>query len=342
MMKAYLYPISSFIDQDSPNEYIESFMDCLEGQITFVNRHRPSKKGIIDYILYFKNTNLLFLNWIEDLPDKRGGLVQGLFFVFLVYLVKLWGKKIIYVLHNKQSHYRSKRVLKGFLFNLVLKRSDLIVTHSKEGIRYLKNRGVDVVSKAGYFVHPLEKKELPALECKKYDILIWGSIIPYKGIDTFLRFLHERELESKYQILLAGKIKPADYEVEINQYCNDHIHLDNRFIPQEELEEFMASSRAVLFTYSEESVLSSGALMESLAYELNIIAPHVGAFRDVQEEGLIHTYKDFDDLIRHLDNFLSAERDLSKQIDRFIRENDWSQFSKWLMDRIHSIPLHHR
>ena len=43
----------------------------------------------------------------------------------------------------------------------------------------------------------------------------------------------------------------------------------------------MANSKSVLFTYAEGSVLSSGALMESLAYGLNVVAPNVGAFKDV-------------------------------------------------------------
>lgn len=330
MKKAYLYPISSFMDQAVPNEYIGNFMESLEPNVEFLNKNRPSNKGILDLLKYYRSLDVIFLHWIEDLPDKRGGIFQTLFFIILVYLFKIPKTKMIWVVHNKISHYHTKWFLKKLIFNTVKRRSDLVLTHSKEGIQFLEQHGVDIAKKAKYFPHPLIRKTLPAPANRTIDILIWGSMIPYKGVDDFLRFLHESKQETRYHIQMAGKVSPPDFEKTISEYCNDFIHLDNRYVPEDELKQYMADSKAVLFTYAEGSVLSSGALMESLSYGLNVLAPDVGAFKDVREEGLINTFNGFNELMNNMDEFINSEDDFSDRIDQFIRENDWSQFAKSL------------
>lgn len=332
MKSAYLYPISTFMDEAVPNEYIGNFMESLESNVDFLNKNRPSNKGILDLLKYYRRVDAIFLNWIEDLPDKRGGVLQTIFFILLVYTLKIRKVKMVWVLHNKISHYHTRWFLKKLIFNTVKRKSDLVITHSTEGLQFLEQHGVDIVKKAKYFPHPLIRKTLPAPTDRTIDILIWGSMIPYKGVDNFLRFLHENNLGKRYHIQMAGKVSPPDYEKTIREYCNDFIHLDSRYVPVDELEQYMANSKAVLFTYAEGSVLSSGALMESLSYGLNVLAPDVGAFKDAREEGLINTFNGFNELMEKLDDFINSAEDISDRIDQFIKENDWSQFAKSVIE----------
>lgn len=330
MSRAYLYPISAFVEQEHASKYIESFMDCLQPDVEFLNRNAPSTKGILDLMEYYNKIDYLFLHWIEDLPDKRGGMIQTFFFIFVVFLLKLRKVRLIWVMHNKESHYRTNLFLKGVLTRLITRRSDYIITHSKEGQRILEKRGIDTIDKGRYFAHPLVKKSLPESSGKSYDILVWGSIIPYKGVDKFLEYLYDNKIEDRFRILLAGKVKPDEYEQRIRAFCRDNITLDNRYIPIDELEQYMADSKVVLFTYAEESVLSSGALMDSISYGMNVVAPHIGAFRDLHEEGLIETYNGFEGIVGKLDSIMESTGNNSHRIEQFINENDWKQFSSKL------------
>ncbi len=337
MKKAYLYPISLYLDKTIPNPYLSNFMDGLDGAYDFLNRDHPSNKGILDLAKYIRKIDTIFLNWIEDLPDKRGGFIQSFFFVAMVFVLKMRRIKIIWVMHNKKSHYDSNTFLKGFLFRFVLKKSDLIITHSKEGLHYLDEYKVKNKEKGIYFPHPLFQNTLQMNLNPSIDILIWGSIIPYKGIDRFLDFLHSNRLEGKYKIVIAGKVKPPEYEKTIKRYCNESILLDNRYVPEKNVLEYMADSKSVLFTYIGNSVLSSGALMDSLSYGLNVLAPNVGAFKDAKEEGLIETYNSFKELTDSLDVFLNPVESKKERIEQFISENSWTQFSNkvesWISNR---------
>lgn len=327
MKKAYIYPISLHLDKTILSPYLANFMDGLGIEYEFLNREFPSNKGILDLPKYIGRIDTIFLNWIEDLPDKRGGVVQAFFFIVMVFVMKVLKVKVIWVMHNKKSHYDSNKLLKGMLFKFILKRSDLIITHSKEGLEYFDEYKIKNREKGRYYPHPLFQKSLQMNEDPSIDILIWGSIIPYKGIDKFLSYLHDHKLERKYKIVIAGKVKPAEYEKTIKALCNEAIQLDNRYVPEEEVQQYMADSKSVLFTYIGSSVLSSGALMDSLSYGVNVLAPNVGAFKDAREEGLIETYSSFKELMDSLDSYLVSSENKNERIDQFIRENDWTQFS---------------
>ena len=49
-------------------------------------------------------------------------------------------------------------------------------------------------------------------------------------------------------------------------------------------------ARVILFPYSAQSILSSGALMTSLNSAAAIVGPDVGSFRDLAQEGMVETF----------------------------------------------------
>jgi beta-1,4-mannosyltransferase len=335
MKEAYLYPITAYAHKAIPNPYLDNLMNSLEKDFHFVNRESPSTNGIFDIMGYYKRIDYLFLNWVEDLPDKKGGWLQGLFFILMVYVLKLRKTRIIWTMHNKLSHYKSNYYFKRFLFKFLLVQSDCIITHSLEGIQYTREYNIKNQDKIKYFPHPVEKKFIPFKSDPAYDILIWGSIMPYKGIDKFLQYLYDHNLQNKYRIRIIGEVRPPEYEQEIMKLCNQNIQVDNRYIPVEELKISMADSKLVIFTYVGDSVLSSGVLMDTLSYGGNILAPRVGAFKDAEQEGLIRAFKTYDDLIPLIDNGLSSPMHANTGIiEKFIEKSNWHQFSlkvsEWL------------
>ncbi len=325
---AYIYPVFSIKGDIVPNAYIDHFTEALGNCFDFVNIVKPSNKGILDIIYYLNKIQYIFLNWIEDLPDKRGGVLQSVFFIFIVFLFKIMKIKVIWIMHNQESHYETNVLLKRILYAFILKHSDFIITHARKGIDCFNKFNIKNKEKIKYLPHPLNQDFILYKEHPTIDMLIWGTIIPYKGVDQFLKFLHDQQLERKYRILIAGKVKSVDYLKVINQYCNESIQLDNRYIPENELKQIMADSRVVVFTYKSDSLLSTGALMDTLSYGAKILAPHIGAFKDIQEEGLIDTYHNFNELIKLFDGILGSEliRD-QLAILNFINEHNWEKFS---------------
>ncbi|NOX48900.1 MAG: hypothetical protein GXO89_18225, partial [Chlorobi bacterium] len=116
----------------------------------------------------------------------------------------------------------------------------------------------------------------------------------------------------------------------ISKYANQNILIQNKFIEDDMLRDLIKQSRIILFTYSKSSILSSGVLMDSIGYGANIIGPDVGAFTDLAKEGILSTFKDFDDLARVIDKQLdkSDNENTKNKSDIFLQNNTWEKFAE--------------
>ncbi|MFW5886945.1 MAG: hypothetical protein ACOCUL_04235 [Bacteroidota bacterium] len=327
-VKAYVYPITNRLKTGIFNPYVHDLASSLGTHFDVLNKNKPSNIGIINIFRYIPQVKFIFLNWPENLPDKKAGKLQALILMTLIPFFKLSGKKIVWTMHNKLSHSKKNIKLKKRLFITLLKNSDYIFTHSSEGQEYarrLTKKNANII----YLPHPVKKDNLGD-ESKITDILIWGTIATYKGIDQFLHYIYKYKMEDKYKINIVGKVQDKEYKNMLMQFANKNIIIEDRFVEIEELKKLISQSKIVLFTYTDKSVLSSGALMDSVGYGATVVGPHVAAFKDLQEDKVIYTYKDFDQLIPLLNRLLKSKKRFSnkKQVDKFLKENDWQHYSQ--------------
>jgi len=330
MIKIYLYPVTKRGSSSFVNPYINHLAKALSVHDLVLNKDNPSGRGIFDILKYLRIIEVVYLNWPEDLPEKHRGYLQSIFFIILLCYIKISGKKIVWTLHNKKSHSKRHNLVKSILFRLLLSHSDLIITHAKEGLSFIPSG-----SRKAYIPHPVNTSRYNYAEPdtkKEYDIIIWGSINKYKGIDDFLMFLIENKLIDKYRILIAGKVTGSELHSKLEkiQFEYNSVTLLNRYIEENELNGLISRSKLILFCYHADSVLSSGALMDSLQFNSIIIGPDVGAFKDLAEEGMIYTYKDFHELIMIIDALLEESHDNTttyQKIREFIIHNSWNDFS---------------
>lgn len=328
--KAYIYPITNRLKTGVYNPYMDNFMASTEPFITFLNKHHPSDSGIFNLVRFIFKADLLILNWVENLPDKKMGTIQTLFFLFVLQFRKLFGVKVVWTLHNKFSHSSEGMGLKRMLFKKLLRNSDHIITHATEGMRFAESLQPGISAKIFYFPHPVVPfKRIEPQPTLQHDILIWGTLSPYKGVDAFLEYLETNNALDRFRILIAGKaVSPAFFE-KIHHFERENISIRNQFIETDDLARMIAASKVVLFTYAGGSVLSSGALIDSIAHGAFVIGPAVGAFADMEQVGLVKTYKDFDELLPILDT-LSHHTGLYKTeaLNTFIREHRWEKFAQ--------------
>src|SRR4030043_1958564 len=153
-MNLYFYPKTAKVAKQSGNPYTRNFMEALKDFFTILNANDPSSTGILNSAKYLPRIDFLLLNWIEDIPDKKGGFFQSLYFIFLVHFLKAAGKKIVWVMHNKLSHYPHNLRIKKFLFNFLTARADLIITHAREGVVYAKSASGKKNLNIRFFPHP--------------------------------------------------------------------------------------------------------------------------------------------------------------------------------------------
>lgn len=330
MKKLYFYPISSRNEKIvSFNPYTFDFVASIEQFFTIVNKDKPSNKGIFDVFKYLFKIEYIIFNWIEDLPEKKGGFFQTLFFFILMALSKLAGVKIVWVMHNRLSHSKKHLWLKDLIFNQLIRKSDFILTHSSEGVTHGENIKQGSKNRIHYFPHPVKDRRNMRQNSTQFDILIWGTISPYKGILEFLRLLNEKNYQNNYKILIIGKSTTQDYFGSLLQYSNDNVNIKDDFIDDVVLKELISHSKIVLFTYAKSSILSSGALMDSIGFGGNVVGPDVGAFADLAKEGIINTYKESDEMFTIIDAVLANNDNFrNESIDQFLQANSWNKFAE--------------
>jgi glycosyltransferase involved in cell wall biosynthesis len=336
-----MYPMADKNKSDNKNPYIDDLVEALEENgCTIVNNGKVSNYGVFDLLLNINKVDGYYFNWIEYIPERRFGFIQTVLFVFIFLILKLFNKKIIWILHDKISHTKKGIFLKVNLFYLMVNYSDYVFTHSKEGIRF-GNAFLKKEKQIAFKHHPIKnnltvKKQVD----ENIDIMIWGNISPYKGVDTFLEYLKQYDLLEKYTIHIVGHVSDEELRKKLKSFESKNIVIEDKFVSNERLEELFMRTKVVLFTYAGYSTLASAALTDTLAYGKGIIGPEVGAFKDLRDDGLIDTFETFDDLMHRLENGLDdfIEPDQEK-IKAFIEDNSWPMYGKWLCNIVSSDIL---
>ena len=341
----YIYPYGANAPEESINPYIQDMMEGMQNHCLVLNYGKKNRDGVLDMIKNINRIDAIILNWIESLPDRKWGRAQTLLLFFIICWLKWKNRKIIWVLHNKRPHARTNKKFKTLLFGFIMRHATTIITHSSEGVDYLKRFGKGYEEKAHFIPHPVKRINNPKSKHEPmrlngqdiYDIIIWGTVNPYKGIDRFLENLNDSGVINKYKILIAGKFTSGDYYRKVRNMCGVRTQIKNKYIPYDELKTLIRQSKIILFPYKPETILSSGALADSITYDSVIIGPNVGAFHDLARAGVIECFNDHKELIGLIDKHMKRDKDSISWDNRldYIRENTWQQFTARLCELVH-------
>lgn len=300
---------------------MEPYFHVLESDNKCVERNRSFRLFIRAF-----QADVFILSWIEQIWKFK----MGSFFCKLsVYLMHKRNKKVVWIFHNLEPHAgenKWSRNLKSFF----LRHSDYIITHSTEALEQLQFKTVKPLI---YIPHPIQPIVITN-KCYsniKFDVLIWGSILPYKGIVEFLS--NEFIRNSNLNIRIIGKCKDEVLLKTIKSKCNEHILLENRYAKFDELAILIQNSRWVLFPYVGTSISSSGALIDTIAMGGTPIGPNRGAFYDLAQEGVCAVYEDYNDLFIKLQG-RKIIPEACRQ--RFMKRNSWENFAEKIYKTIYA------
>ena len=240
--------------------------------------------------------------------------------------MKIRGRKIIFIFHNPRPH-KGETPISRRLTDAQLRQADVVIAHSQEAATVARLRLAVLAEDPGkvcYIAHPVTPftgQAAPAVA--PFDILIWGDILPYKGV---LEFVREPALaESGLCVRIIGRCADPVYARELESSLPAGVSFENRRAPFEELASLSKAARYVLFPYLPGSVSSSGVLMDTLALGGTPVGPAIGAFSDLAEEGLCLTYSSVEELFVILSGKQGIDPD---RRTAFIRKHSWEAFAK--------------
>lgn len=327
MLNAYIYPISSRLDKKIYNPYLDDFIESLSSDFIFLNKDKASNKGLFDILKYLWKTELVFFHWPENIPERKFGLAQTVFMSFLLFFLSLRKIHIIYVVHNKISHSNEKLWLKKKIVKQLTRHCSLLITHAKEGVDFINSQTKNK-KQIFYFPHPVKKQSFKSEEKKNIDILIWGNIAPYKGVDRFLQLIKDSQEALKWKISIVGKVSSLQYYNTLIHLKSDNVFLLNEFVPESKINEFINQSKIVLFPYHKDSVLSSGVFAKTVIFPVKIVGPDCGSFADFKFSPQVFTFKDEGEIIKTISKCLAQPVDSIQKSSELIGVSySWDKFA---------------
>lgn len=319
MVKVYLYPKSRGTKDNPGNQYMNCFVESFkqDGKYKVIN-HTITGKETID-LLFNCTAKLFIFSWVESMVFSLVGKLQFLFVALLLFIYRLLGKDIVWVFHNKHPHYGDTSFSR-FAMKTMAQLSTRVITHSSYGVKLFDEQYPEQYGKCIYIPHPVYDTNIIEPREPKWNYIIWGEVNPRKGILEFLEYAQNHSFYKEKKILICGLCRNMEYVRKIEDYCNERVKYINRFIYDDELRTLISESEHILFTYSSDSVLSSGSLIYSLNFCKPIIGPNVGNFVDLK--GIVTCFSKFSDIER-MDVKFNPE--LCK---RYIHENQWKNMPK--------------
>lgn len=242
------------------------------------------------------------VTWVAEGMTSKGTLLHAqwwslpLIFVYLVVCLcfRLRGRPVVFTVHNVISHERSRLYL--FFSRLLFLMGDHFIVHTernrKELISYFAISGdrVSVVPHGPLDFHVPKKidrdksMELLGIDHNERVILFFGSIRPYKGLETALRaFAKVKDEIIHSRLLIAGSLwedwipyHKLIEELGLGEYVTCHL----KYIPSSEVHRYFASSDLVVLPYTHfDSQSGVGAI--ALSFRKPLIVTDVGGLRDL-------------------------------------------------------------
>lgn len=256
------------------------------------------------YILY---------NWMENVDGNHKPVVIGKKIARLLQL-KLLGKKIIWVMHNKHPHEDSYKY--GlFMMKVMAHMSDKIMVLCDETIPALMK-----ITKSKKVFDKIFKVPLISYESivgqtseapvgGKLNVLLFGQIKPYKGVEVLLEAMKDEYLQNNTTITIVGRCSDPKYLNEINEKIGKlhNVSFQNRFIELSELKEIAKEIHLFVLPMNIKSSLNSSAAMMAFSLKRTVVCPNIGTIKEYPDQDYIYTY-DYQNAKEHVDRIKKALR----------------------------------
>lgn len=296
---------------------------------------------------------ILHLQWLpllELTPLPEIGLLRR---------ARRLGIGTVYTVHNVLPHGTGDRHRKAF--RRAYHTADALICHTEDARRELVDDFGVAEEKVWRIPHgPLltDIDELSRSDCRselgldedRLQVLLFGVLRPYKGIDFLLRAWSRLEGEvPDARLVIAGSgetefLERVDEQIR-ELRLEDHVETHYGFLPDETLKSLIQASDILVYPY--ERVTQSGALLAGMAAGKAIIATALAGFRETLRDGetaLLVESGDETGLASSLERLLKdnqLRRRLGDAVGKDVRERfSWDQIAERTMACYRSLlPL---
>lgn len=206
------------------------------------------------------------------------------------------GTILVWTVHNLEPHVdRSAPWVRRLTERLLLRNLDGILALTRQGLEAVRETYPSLaevpaaVTPHGHYreaydfdMAPAAARDLLGIDRTRPVIATVGQVRPYKNVPELIRVF--RTLDPDASLLVAGKPSTAELSQEIRTTAagDGRIHLDLRFLPDEDVAVALASADLVVLPYTR--IQNSGSAILALSASRPVLVPDMGAMRELQEQ----------------------------------------------------------
>ena len=250
-------------------------------------------------LLSARRPHILHLHWLELLyrhyAPWQVRLSLWLNLLLVIGAARLLGIRIVYTVHNVWQHERERQWFYRLANRFVLWLADAVHVHSDAARAELAHsfacRCPVVVIPHGNYVawYPNDcsteaARERLGLSPDAFVYLSLGQVRPYKGVEELLQAFAEQTGEDLIMII-AGRVQQPEYGERLRTLAvadpRVRLHLD--YVPDDQMQHFMNAASVAVLPYRRTT--TSGAAILALSFGLPVIAPALGPFPALLEQG---------------------------------------------------------
>ena len=211
-----------------------------------------------------------------DLMHINGSI--GMFHLLYYFLVP--GVTKVQTIHDSTSHSGEENLKKDINRYLLTKTKAKFILFSEYAAKDLLSKRkiplarLHVIPFGPLFLHDDNFK----VRVNPYQIIFWGRISPYKGIEYLIEAFHlVKKQIPEATLVIAGS---GNFTFPLEDLTNDQsINIDNRYIPIPDLARYIQSSTVVVLPYTDAT--QSGVVMTAYAFAKPVVATEVGGLPEV-------------------------------------------------------------
>lgn len=297
-MKVLAFP--AFKNKKS-NPYNYLLYSGIEG--VDVSEFSFSKALKLDY-------DLIHIHWPEWYLNSNY-YVKALFYsvmlLFCLGSAKLAGRKIVWTVHNLKPHDIKYKWLNDTYWKLFIKLVDGTISLSSANQQIVeKNFSFKKSLKKGVVYHGLytgiyenniskeDAKKLFGIDSNTKTCLFLGQVKKYKNVDELVRVFNSSSALSSYVLLIAGKFESEEHYQEVMSARNENknILIFNRFIPDDEMQNFFNASDLSILPFKR--IFNSGSALLSVTFNTPVLLPESNNFLEYKgliENNIMQTFK---------------------------------------------------
>jgi glycosyltransferase involved in cell wall biosynthesis len=261
-------------------------------------------------------------------------------FGYMAQRLRKHGVKVVFLCHNLSDHDTTP--LRRWISESCSKFADGYIVHNADTANRLAtiHPGVPVLTRQHPVYRHFPQAEVTLPKRGRLELLFFGMIRPYKGVDVLLEALGQLQDDEVY-LTIAGDLwgKSVDIGELLEKTGARNVELHLEYVTQEVAAEYFERADVVVLPYR--SATASGVAAVAYEFETPVLATSVGGLRDQVVDGKTGWLVEPDSPTALANAIRQLHRDeleeTSLHIRRFTDENSWSSMAVAIMDLVRGL-----